>query len=175
MFISAGCFDLSLAPPFFFSSRPFLAARKVSGAGLFYWAVPKHRLCLYWPVSRCAFGREGVSPHLPLPGWESTARHNWAGVGTELAEGWKVSVQVVVGQRILKQKTGSEGGGCCMGKESKPAGHQSRCGGCAERWGAGSGSGLGQHADKAGCLVAPPTPALMPRTPNDIAGKGSSP
>ena len=59
---------------------PFLAARKFSGARLFYWAASRHRLCLYWPVSRCAFGREGVSPDLPLPGWESTGRHSWAGV-----------------------------------------------------------------------------------------------
>ena len=80
---------------FFFSPRSFLAARRVSGAGLFYWAASRHRLCLYWPVSRCAVGREGVSPDLPLPGWESTGRHSWAGVGEELAEGWKISVKVV--------------------------------------------------------------------------------
>ena len=115
-------------------------------------------ICLYWPVSRCAVGREGVSPDLPLPGWESTGRHSWAGVGEELAEGWKISVKVVMGGTIFKQKTGSEGRGCCMGKESRPAGHQSRCRGCAESWGAGASSGLGKHADKAGCLVAPPTP-----------------
>ena len=142
----------------FFSPRSFLAAWKFSGAGLFYWAASRHRLCLYWPVSRCAVGREGVSPDLPLPGWESAGRHSWAGVGEELAEGWKISVKVVVGGKIFKQKTGSEGRGCCMGKESRPAGHQSWCRGCAESWGAGSSSGLGQHADKAGCLVAPPTP-----------------
>ena len=138
-------------------SRSFLAARKFSGAGMFYWAASRHRLCLYWAVSRCAVGREGVSPDLPPPDWESTGRHSWAGVGEELAEGWKISVQVVVGGKIFKQKTGSEGRGCCMGKESRPAGHQSRCRGCAESWGAGSSSGLGKHADKAGCLVAPPT------------------
>ena len=49
----------------------------------------------YWPVSRCAFGREGVSPDLPLPGWEATGRHSRAGVGEELAEmllssGWSM-------------------------------------------------------------------------------------
>ena len=151
--------------PIFFP-RSFLAAGRVSGAGLFYWAASRHRLCLYWPVSRCAVGREGVSPDLPLPGWESTGRHSWAGVGEELAEGWKISVKVVVGGKIFKQKTGSEGRGCCVGKESRPAGHQSRCRGCAESWGAGSSSGLGKHADKAGLdaslLHLPPT--SMPKT-----------
>ena len=43
-----------------FFPRSFLAARRFSGAGLFYWAASRHRLCLCWPVSRCAFGREGV-------------------------------------------------------------------------------------------------------------------
>ena len=112
---------------FFFSPRSLLAAGKFLRAGLFYWAASRHRLCLYWPVSRCAVGREGVSPDLPLPGWGSTGRHSWAGVGEELAEGWKISVKVVVGGKIFKQKTGSEGRGCCVGKESRPAGHQSRC------------------------------------------------
>ncbi len=44
-----------------------------------------------------------------------------------------------------------------MGKEGRPAGHQSGRGGCWE-WRAGSGSGFGEHADEAGCLVAPPAP-----------------
>ena len=34
-------------------------------------------------VSRCVFVREGVSPDLLLPGWGSTGRHSWAGVGEE--------------------------------------------------------------------------------------------
>ena len=63
-----------------------------------------------------------------------------------------------MGGKGLKQETGNEGSGCCMGRESRPARHQSRCGGCAEKWEAGSDSGLGKHADKAGCLVASPTP-----------------
>ena len=88
--------------------------------------------CFYWPISRCAFGREGVSPDLPLPGWEATGRYSRAGVGEELAEGWEISVQVVVSGKILEQETGSEGRGCCMGKESRPAGHQRRCGGCTD-------------------------------------------
>ena len=69
---------------FFFSSRSFLTARRSKGTGLFYWAASRHRLFLYWPVSRCAFGREGISPDLPLPGWEATARLSWAGLGEEV-------------------------------------------------------------------------------------------
>ena len=141
----------------FLFSRSFLAARKFSGAGLLYWAASRHRLCLYWSVSRCAVGREGVSPDLPLPGWESIGRHSWAGVGEELAEGWKISVQVVVGGKIFKQKTGSEGRGCCMGKESRPAGHQSRCRGCAElAW-------ASMRIKLDASLLHPP-PTSMPRT-----------
>ena len=102
---------------FFFFSRAFLTARRSKGTGLFYWAASRHRLFLYWPVSRCACGREGISPDLPLPGWEATARHSWAGEGEEVADGWKVSVEIVVQGEILKQQAGSEGGGCCMGKE----------------------------------------------------------
>jgi len=143
---------------FFFLSSLLFATGKFSVAGLFFWAASRHRLFFYWPVSRCAFGREGVSPDLPLPGWERTGRHSGAGVGEELAEGWKISIEIVVGGEIFKQKTGSEGRGCCMCKESGPAGHQSRCGGCSEGWRAGSGSGLGKHADEAGCFGAPPTP-----------------
>ena len=71
----------------FFSSLLFSRKKGLSGAWLFYWAASRHRLFLYWPVSRCAFGREGVSPDLPLPGWEATGRHSRAGVGEELAEG----------------------------------------------------------------------------------------
>ena len=80
----------------FFSPRSFLAARKFSGAGLFYWAASRHRLCLYWAVSRCAVGTEGVSPDLPLPGGESTGRHSWAGVGEELAEGFFLQVMYTI-------------------------------------------------------------------------------
>ena len=68
---------------FLFCRRSLVAARKFTGAGLFYWAASRHRLRLYWPVSRCVFVREGVSPDLLLPGW-STGRHSWAGVGEEL-------------------------------------------------------------------------------------------
>ena len=101
----------------FFFPRAFLTARRSKGRGLFYWAASRRRLFLYWPVSRCACGREGICPDLPLPGWEATARHSWAGEGEEVAEGWKVSVEIVVRGEILKQQAGSEGGGCCMGKE----------------------------------------------------------
>ena len=50
---------------------------------------------------------------------------------------------------IFKQQTGSEGSGCCIGKEGFPTGHQSGRGGCLQRRRAGSGSGFGEHADEA--------------------------
>ena len=76
---------LTLNPPFapggiffFFSPRSLLAAGKFSRAGLFYWAASRHRLCLYWPVSRCALGREGVSPDLPTGlGVDWSAQLGW--------------------------------------------------------------------------------------------------
>ena len=36
----------------------FFSARRSKGAGtgLFYWAASRHRLFLYWPISRCTFG-----------------------------------------------------------------------------------------------------------------------
>ena len=52
---------------FFFPPLLFSRRRSID-TGLFYWAASRHRLFLYWPVSRCACGREGVSPDLPLPG-----------------------------------------------------------------------------------------------------------
>ena len=75
-----------------------------------------------------------------------------------MAEGWKVSVKIVVRGEIFRQKTGSKGSGCCIGREGQPAGHQSGRSGCSERWRAGLGSGFGEHADEAGCLIAPPAP-----------------
>ena len=110
---------------FFFSLLSSLQ-EEFSGARLFYWAASRHRLFLYWPISRSVFGRGGVSPDLPLPGWEAT------GAGEGLADGWEISVQVVVSGKVLEQETGSEGRGCCMAKESRPAGHQRRCGRCTE-------------------------------------------
>ena len=66
---------------FFFFFPPLLFSRRWSiDTGLLYWAASRHRLFLYWPVSRCACGREGVSPDLPLPCWEATDRHGWARV-----------------------------------------------------------------------------------------------
>ena len=122
---------------FFFCPPSFLAARKFSAAGLFHWAASRHRLCLYWPVSRCAIGREGVSPDLPLPGWESTGRHSWAGVGEELAGGWKISVQVVVGGKIFKQKTGGPlaTGGISVVGGSARVGSWSSVGWQSRKWG----------------------------------------
>ena len=54
---------------FFFP--PLFSRRRSINTRLLYWAASRHRLFLYWPVSRCACGREGVSPDLPLPGWEA--------------------------------------------------------------------------------------------------------
>ena len=48
-------------------SFPLLFSRGRSiDIGLLYWAASRHSLFLYWPFSRCACGREGVSPDLPL-------------------------------------------------------------------------------------------------------------
>jgi len=93
----------------FFFSLLLSLQEKFSGARLFYGAASRHRLFLYWPISRCVFGTEGVSPDLPLPGWEATGRHSRAAVGEELADGWEISVQVVVSGKVLEQETGSEG------------------------------------------------------------------
>ena len=78
----------------------FFAARRVSGAGLFYWAASRHRLCfLYWPVSRCAVGREGVKsrPSSTWLGGDWSAQLGWCrrGVGRGVEDlrqgcgGWK--------------------------------------------------------------------------------------
>ena len=67
--------------------------------------------CVYTGQSPGVLLREGVSPDLPLPGWESAGRHSWAGVGEELAEGWKISIKGVVGTRFLFY-------GTCAGIES---------------------------------------------------------
>ena len=48
-----------------------------------------------------------------------------------------------------------EGNSCCMGKEGRPGGHRSGHGGSSERRRVGFDSGLGEHADEAGGLVAP--------------------
>ena len=61
----------------FFSKKHCEKVQRIKGTGLFYWAV-----------SRCACGREGISPDLPLPGWEATARHSWGGEEEEVAGGW---------------------------------------------------------------------------------------
>ena len=145
--------ELKVAIFFFFFLRTFLAAWRFTSTKLFYWAASRHRLFLYWPVSRCAWGREGISPDLPLPGWQATGWHGRGGVGKEVAEGWKIYVQVVVGREVFKQQAGSEGRRCCVGEESWPPGHQSGTGGCLEWRGAGAGSGVGKYADEVGCFI----------------------
>ena len=99
-------------PPHLFSRRRSIDTE------LFYWAASRHRLFVYWPVSRCACGREGVSPDLPLPGWEATDKHGGGRVRKEVAERWKVSVLVVVGREIFEEQAGRKGSSCRMGKES---------------------------------------------------------
>ena len=116
-----GMSNPSFFVPIFFFFPPLLFSRRRSiDTGLLYWAASRHRLFLYWPVSRCACGREGVSPDLPLPCWEATDRHGWARVGKEVAERGKVSVLVVVGREIFEQQTGRKGSSYRMGKESFP-------------------------------------------------------
>ena len=91
-----------------------------------------------------------------LGSFQATGRHGRGGVGKEVAEGWKISVQVVVGREVFKQQAGSEGRRCGVGEESGPPGHQSRTGCCLEWSGAGAGPGVGKHADEVGCFIAPP-------------------
>ena len=89
--------------PFFFSPRLY-NREKVQRYRAVLLGSLQAQTVLYWPVSRYACRREGISPDLPLPGWEATARHSWAGEGEEVAEGWKVSVEIVVRGEILKQQ-----------------------------------------------------------------------
>ena len=83
---------------FFFPPRTFVAAWRSTGTKLFYWAASRHRLFLYWPISRCAWGREGISPDLPLPGWQTTGWHGKGGVG-EVAEAGR-SPSPMLGNRL---------------------------------------------------------------------------
>ena len=99
-------------PPLLFNRR------RSSDTGLFYRAASRHRLFLYWPVSRCACGREGVSPDHSLPGWVATGKHEGGRVRKEVAERWKVSVLVVVRREIFEEQAGRKGSSCRMGKES---------------------------------------------------------
>ena len=51
-------------------------------------------------------------------------------MGKEVAEGWEISIQVVVGREVFKQQAGSKGRRFGVGEESGPPGHQRRTGGC---------------------------------------------
>ena len=156
MGLSFAVFPGFLLYVFFFFPPLLFSRRRSIDTGLLYWAASRHRLFLYWPVSRCACGREGVSPDLPLPCWEATDRHGWARVWKEVAERGKVSVLVVVGREIFEQQTGRKGSSCRMGKESWPPRDEGCAGGCLEGRRAGSGSGFGEHADEVGSFIAPP-------------------
>ena len=131
----------------FFSSRLF-AAIGSQGAVLLV-GFQALGLFVYWPVSRCACGREGVRSRpscTVLEGdWQARAGSCVKG---GIAERWTVSVMVVVGGEIFEQQAGRKGGSCRMGEESCPTGNEGRAaGGCLEGGRAGSGSGFGEHAD----------------------------
>ena len=82
----------------------------------------------------------------------------------ELAKGRKISVSIVRGMKNCQVKHS------CMGRENRPAKTQSRSGGCSGGWTAGSGCGLGKHADQA-VPRCPTYPILRWRgPPNDLAG-----
>lgn len=51
---------------FLFPSLLF-SCKKVEGHNAVLLAASRHRLFSDWPVSRCAFGKGGVNPDLPLP------------------------------------------------------------------------------------------------------------
>lgn len=87
-----------------FSSRSILAARRFSVAALFYWAASWHRLFLYWPVSSCALGREGVSPDISLTAYTNVSGTCTCGVFSDAMSfaknPWK-NVRVTLPTRIL--------------------------------------------------------------------------
>lgn len=66
----------------FFSPASFWPKKTNSPvAQLLDWATSRYKLFLYWPMSKCASGKEGISPDLPLP-----LPACWAGVGEEGAK-----------------------------------------------------------------------------------------
>ena len=111
---------------FFFP--PLFSRRRSINTRLLYWAASRHRLFLYWPVSRCACGREGVSPDLPLPGWEAA---DWHGGGSCANGGGRAG-------EGLRHGCGGPG---CLG--SLGAGWQAAGIGGVERW-------FGEHLAEGG-------------------------
>ena len=74
-----------------------------------------HRLFLCWPVSRCAFVREGVNPDLPI-----RLGGDWSAQLGRCRRGVRRGVEAIrpdCGGKDFKQKTRTERRGCCMGTE----------------------------------------------------------
>ena len=92
MFLEGGRKWPEVGRSFFSPCRSFVLATRSRITGLFYWAASGYRLFLYWPASRCALGKEGVSPD----------PHSWAGVGKGAAKEWKFSVLIMVGEEHTK-------------------------------------------------------------------------
>ena len=118
---------------------------------------PRHTgniCCWDWPFFRRSFSAHcfctGGSPDVLLVGKLYRAGRRMVGTAgcrrEELAKGRKISVSIVRGMKNGQVKHS------CMGRENRPAKPQSRSGGCSGGWTAGSGCGLGNHADQ-----APPT------------------
>lgn len=71
----------------------------------------------------------------------------------------------------VQPKRGNEGNGCRVGNGSGPAGHQSGRRVVAAQSEEGLDLALlREHADEAGCLVAPPTRHLNAQDPADVFG-----
>ena len=113
----------------FYFPRSFIAARKFSGAGLFYWAASRHRRCLYWPVSR----------------WESTSWHSWAGVGEELAEGWKISIKLWWVERSLNKRAAAKEEAAAWVRRADQRDTRADAVAARRDGGGGSGSGFGKR------------------------------
>lgn len=136
---------------------------------------PRHTgniCCWDWPFFRRSFSAHcfctGGSPDVLLVGKLYRAGKRMVGTAgcrrEELAKGRKISVSIVRGMKNCQVKHS------CMGRENRPAKPQSRSGGCSGGWTAGSGCGLGKHADQA-VPRCPTYPILRWRgPPNDLAG-----
>ena len=140
-----------LFPPLLFSCK------KVEGHNAVLLAASRHRLFSDWPVSRCAFGKGGVNPDLPLP----AGRRLVGTAGMMRGGGWQRGKETAAAWA----KRADQRGGWQRGKETAAAwakrADQRDTGAdmvAARKEGGlavGFDSGLGEHADEAGGLVAP--------------------
>ena len=80
------------------------------------------QMCLWWGRCKSRPSATGLVGNLQGRG---------ASLGKEVAEGWKISFQVMVGIKIFKQQAGSKGCGG-VSRECRPTGDQSRNGGCLD-------------------------------------------